>query len=64
MQKHTRFHPENKNKKDFSVRGDQVVGRQKPAHHQEYCSEMFGGCVKCFVSYSFWQMGQIGGPPI
>jgi len=25
--------------------GDQVVGRQKPAHHQEYCSDICGGSL-------------------
>ena len=28
----------------------QVVGKQKPAHHQEYCSDIHGGCVRCLVS--------------
>jgi hypothetical protein len=30
--------------------GDQVVGRQKLAHHQEYCSDICGGCVQCLAS--------------
>jgi hypothetical protein len=44
----TTSHLENKKKKLFS--GDQVVGRQKPAHHQEYCSDILRGCVQCLVS--------------
>jgi hypothetical protein len=37
MQRHTiACLEQNKNKISFSVRGGQVVGRQKPAHHQEY----------------------------
>ena len=24
---------------------------QKPTHHQEYCSNICGGCVQCLVSY-------------
>jgi len=30
--------------------GEQVVERQKPAYHQEYCSDICGGCVRCLVS--------------
>jgi hypothetical protein len=31
--------------------GDQVVlGRQKPAHYQEYCSSICGGCIQCLAS--------------
>ena len=40
---HPTSHLENKDKL-FS--GDQVVGRQKLAHHQEYCSDICGGCVQ------------------
>jgi hypothetical protein len=36
--------PGGENKKVFS--GDQVVGRQKPAHHQEYCSDVCGVCIQ------------------
>jgi len=27
-----------------------VVGRKKPAHHQEHCSDIFGGCFQFPVS--------------
>jgi len=29
-------------KEEWLFNGDQVVGRQRPAHHQEYCSDTFG----------------------
>ena len=32
--------------KEKLISGDQVVGRQKPAHHQEYCSDTCGGCAR------------------
>jgi len=44
MQRHTTSHLEIKIESSFS-NGDQVVGRQKPANHQEYCSDICGGCV-------------------
>ena len=30
--------------------GDQVVGRQKPECHQEYCSNICGGCMVTMVT--------------
>ena len=33
--------------------GDQVVGRQKPAYHQEYCSDIFGGCIQCLSPHLY-----------
>jgi hypothetical protein len=40
--------PREQNREGLCV--DQVVGRQKPAHHHEsprYCSDTFEGCVQC-----------------
>jgi len=45
MQRHTTSHQENKIRDIFS--GGQVAGRQKPAHHQEYFSDICGGCIQC-----------------
>ena len=45
MQRHATSHLENKRGKAFG--GDQVAGRQKPAHHQEYFSDICGGCIQC-----------------
>ena len=39
--------PPGKYKQDEFLSGDQVVGMQKPAHHQEYCSDSCGDCVQC-----------------
>jgi arginine utilization protein RocB len=52
MQRHTTSHSENK-KEQKLVNGDQEVGRQKPAHHQEYCILLryFGGL--CSMSHLF-----------
>ena len=37
-----------------SSSGDQVVGRQRPAHHQEeYCSDICGGCIQCLICLIF-----------
>jgi hypothetical protein len=44
MQRQTISHLENKKREVFQW--DQVVGRQKPAHHQKYCSDTIcGGCI-------------------
>jgi hypothetical protein len=37
--------------------GVQVVGRQRPPHHQEYCSDIRGGCVQCNVSSQLYDFG-------
>ena len=43
MQRHTTIKQE-----DF-FSGDQVVGRQEPAHHQEYCSKICRDRVQCLA---------------
>ena len=60
MQRHTTFRLENKDKRSRLINGDQVVGRQKPAHHQPVTPTAWGvllryfwGCVQCLVS-SVW----------
>ena len=35
-------HPIQRTKKERLFSGDQVVGRQKPAHHQKYCLDILG----------------------
>ena len=46
MQRHTTSHLDNKDERSFS--GDQVVGRKKPAYHQEQCSDIFVEVVLMF----------------
>jgi len=35
-------HPTWRTKEERLFNGDQVAGRQRPAHHQGYCSDVFG----------------------
>ena len=53
MQSRTTSHLENKNKRSISVGIRWLGGSQKPANHQEHCSDIFGGCVQRLV-ISVW----------